>query len=152
MRENTNDLTNIQDVNDAPTNPKPTNRGSKGKYNAATKRIILDALSTGNLKKTAASVAGITEACLYAWIKDKPGFAEEVAAAEQKCLQECIDVIKTHGKNDWRAAAWIAERKEQQWIKQDKLDISSNGKEISFTIDFGKKIQEEDTGADTAAE
>ena len=80
---------------------------------------FLDGLALGLTHKLAAQRAGLGESTFYQWIaKGKEAssglyrdFADEVMRAEGEAAGRLLGQITLHASADWRAAAWILERR-----------------------------------------
>ena len=96
--------------------------------------VIIGMLEKGHYDTTAARTAGIAPGTMKSWIdkgrKDEDGiyyeFALAVEVAHQKgegfLVGKIIDAVDA---NDWRAAAWILERKyHKNWSKQSKVEVA----------------------------
>jgi len=108
----------------------------KGKYNEANVNKILQLIRAGNTYKTAHLSAGVASSTFYEWLNDKPEFKEAVEQAEQDAIIELLKCIKSAGDRDWRANAWILERRSQEYNKQEKVDVTSKDEKIEFTINI----------------
>ena len=115
-----------------------------GKYNPKTVKAITDALKEGNTRRTAFRLVGIGESTFYDRLVEHPEFKLAVEEAEAKALSEAVSCLKRAALTDWKAAAWVLERREPEWQKIEKVDHTSNGKTITFTIDFGRELKPED--------
>ena len=101
----------------------------KKKYKATqeTLRIIFDAILSGLTQRDAAALAGISEDTLSLWKKDSD-FSEQIRGKEIQYKQSLLQGIKEAGKKDWRADAWLLERKFRDEFTP-KNDISFERKE-----------------------
>lgn len=115
-----------------------------GKYNPKTLKIIFEALKEGNTRTTAFKLAGIGVSTGFEWLAEKEDFRQQVEEAEAKALSDAVTCLKRASLTEWKAAAWFLERKEAEWHKVEKIDHTTNGKEIIFTIDFGRELTPED--------
>lgn len=86
-----------------PARPRPT----------AEKRL-LQLLERGLTLDPAAVLTGIPNETVAAWLRDRPDFAQAVRVAQAKCRGRLEDTILRAAKTDWRAAAWILERRWSQ--------------------------------------
>ena len=144
------------------------------KFTAERKRKILEALSVGSSRRTAAAVAGIDEAALRRWIekgKDAaPGssfgkFAEDVAEAEAHPRMRALGVIYNELPNRPDLAWKFIERREPGYApplpnapeRQGPLVIElalAGGSPLELRaaeIVEGEIVAEESSGADPAA-
>ena len=89
------------------------------KLRADLQESFLDGLKLGLTHKLAAQRAGLGESTYYSWIakgrEAKSGlyreFLDEVMRVEGEAAGELLTQIGQHSKDDWRAAAWILERR-----------------------------------------
>ena len=116
-----------------------------GKYAPELVKKILDCLREGNTRTTAAHIANIGVSTFYDWLVEKPEFKKAVEQVEADSVSELVSKIKKAGDKDWRALSFLLERRSPEWNKQDKVDVTSNQKEIVFTIDLGRSNLTEDT-------
>ena len=98
-------------------------KGRPGKFTAATRDKVLAALRTGVWNKEAAIYAGVSEALLREWLalgrryrdqgveNDFTDFLAGCEAAQVGLKVFVLGSLVAAAKKDWRAAAFIAERK-----------------------------------------
>lgn len=94
-------------------------RGTKSKFTKARKDRILQAIGAGCSYEMAADYAGITRQTLWAWMKkgeegkDKNylTFLNDIKSAEVEGAMSNLGTIQDASKKDWKAAAWILERR-----------------------------------------
>ncbi len=103
--------------------PKKRKRGRPSKLNPERVETICGAIKRGLSQKTAAQLAGISEATLQGWIakgRQAPHgqyveFLKKLEGARGEGEKELVDIIKAavnaNGDADWRAAAWLLERR-----------------------------------------
>ena len=79
---------------------------------------IVEALKKGHTKANISKMLGLHGDTIRRWqSKDRSGderyagFDLRVKAAEEAAQGHLIDCITAHGEDDWRAAAWILERR-----------------------------------------
>ncbi len=111
--------------------------GARPKFTEATVSRLLTAIRAGLPFHLAADAAGISEATFYAWQRGqfprgaekhlKSQFLEELTRARGDSALRLIATVNRAAPDDWRAAAWILERR--------------------FPKDFGRNVLEV-TGAD----
>ena len=95
---------------------------------------IVEAISKGHYLITAAKLAGVGKSTISHWIKrgkdEDAGiyheFALEVEIAHQKgesfLVSTVVDAVES---GEWRAAAWMLERKYfKRWAKQSRVEVS----------------------------
>lgn len=101
------------------------------KYNKRTVSTICNLLKAGNTRRTSAIAGGISEETFYVWMKSKPEFSESVKKAEAEAEARNVAIINQAGKTSWQASAWWLERRRKEdFGRQDRVDITTNGKDI----------------------
>jgi transposase len=125
----------------AKTKPKTTKVGKFEKCSA----LVIDAVAKGCSYRQACSVAGIGEATFYVWMKQGQTaphgkfveFRESILKAEANNGQRMLELIQNHAVKDWKAAAWVLERRhgfckdgriDEQQI--EKVDLPTNTYEL----------------------
>ncbi len=73
--------------------------------------IILEALGDGMTQKDASMLAGISEDTLCNWKRNDSDFSDEMARKVVEYKQKLIKTIQKAGEKDWKASAWLLERK-----------------------------------------
>jgi hypothetical protein len=72
---------------------------------------ILAAVAAGTPYACAARIGGMSAQALRDWRKQDPGFADAFAEARAKSIASGVETIRAASKHDWRAAAWLLERR-----------------------------------------
>jgi len=72
---------------------------------------ILQALDAGHTRKVATAAGGICEETFRRWVAADPQLQQQVAQAEAVAEHSLVECIKRAGEVDWRAAAWLLERR-----------------------------------------
>lgn len=120
---------------------KPSIEYNNRKFTKENVDAIVDALCTGLPIKTTCGLVGIDETTFYEWKKNNPGFKEAIEATRAVYESNLIDLIRSNAPNDWRAAAWLLERRHpESWsLKKDiSIDVKkSDG--ADRVIDFLKQ-------------
>jgi hypothetical protein len=75
---------------------------------------ILAAVEAGAPYGSAARRGGMSHRSLNAWRAEDPEFAAEFAAAREESIITGVETIRAASKHDWRAAAWLLERRAPQ--------------------------------------
>lgn len=83
----------------------------KPKKTRARIELILENLRKGITKKAACSQAGIDRNTLYRWCETDKELAAEVEAAIDVSQSVLVNAVITASFTDWRAAAWMLERR-----------------------------------------
>ncbi len=118
----------------------------RSKLTAAVQKKIVASLRAGNWTKTAAQAGGITEACFYNWLARGENEAERVAADPRRRIKDierpfveffesvtrakgeaesnAVQAIAKAGKKDWRAFAWLLERRySDRWANTHRVEV-----------------------------
>jgi len=101
-----------------PTTTKPTTQKKLGKFEKV-RGVIVEAIANGASYRMACNVAGIVDSTFYTWMatgRDNPDtefatFRSEVLQAESQQGQKMLALIQQHAVKDWKAAAWVLERR-----------------------------------------
>lgn len=114
---------------------------AKPKITPGTTAIICQALRLGATYASAAEVAGIAESTFYNWIRRgtelKEGdkkvtrnnrlyleFLEEIKRVEAEAEMSMLSRINQSGNNDWKALAWILERRHpNRWANTQRIEV-----------------------------
>ena len=101
------------------------------KYTPDTVERICQFLKAGNTRKTSAIASGISEETFYTWMRDKLEFSESIKRAEEEAVARNVAIINKAGQTNWQASAWWLERRRKEdFGRQDRMDITTNGKDI----------------------
>ena len=93
------------------------------KYSEDVAIIICTYLRKGCTIEAACQAANIGRATYYRWMDEIPQFKEFVNATESDVEATLLDTIREFG--DWRAAAWILERRyPQRWGVKRELEVN----------------------------
>ncbi len=74
-------------------------------------QIILEALEDGMTQRDASMLAGISEDTLCLWKRNNSDFSEQMAQSVIKYKQKILKGIQKAGEKDWKALAYLAERR-----------------------------------------
>jgi hypothetical protein len=66
------------------------------------------------------------------WRKDLPDFDEAISAAEAAFIAEQTRNIRTAGKKNWQASAWLLERKWPQYFSQPQIQLNMGHNKPQF--------------------
>lgn len=121
---------------------------------AITKKIV-KALKAGATHDLAALYAGISRTTFYDWKargeageEDFSDFSDAIALAEGKGAVELLEKIKlaTKDPKEWRAGAWLLERRYPEQYGKQQLDIKHSGSVgLSWEQMFELGTQTQDT-------
>lgn len=93
---------------------------------------ICNAIAEGNTHRTSCAIAGVSHTFFYEWMNDDVAFADMVKEAEAEAERWHVENIKRHAKDNWLPSAWMLERRNpKEWGKKDKLDITTNDKDLN---------------------
>jgi transposase-like protein len=108
-------------------------------------RAICNALRLGNYIDVAARFGGITKETFYVWCRlgRKRGardphktFVEEVDRALAQCETQLLGNIRKAGEDDWKAAAWLLERRfRSRWGAIATVNLRRVAEEIANATD-----------------
>jgi len=98
------------------------------KYTTVRANQICDQIAKGLPILQSAIACGISRTTFYRWKDERPEFEEmvnqAVAVSEARLLNKISDA------EDWRAAAWVMERRfPDRWAKRDKVEMNLNRSE-----------------------
>ena len=66
------------------------------------------------------------------YVREFPEFSDAIKRAEEQAVEHYVNVIHAASGQTWQAAAWYLERRRPaDFSKQDKVDITTNGKDIN---------------------
>jgi hypothetical protein len=85
--------------------------GRPTKRTAELESQLLGAIEVGATFKLACELVSITEAVFCLWRREDASFALKVDAASAKGDLARLKTINGHGEQDWRAPAWLLERR-----------------------------------------
>lgn len=116
--------------------------GRPTKLTSEVQQAICDALERGEVHVHAIEHGGIGETTYYEWlakgeegIKPYAEFREATTRAEARGRKKIFDLIQTHVELDWRAGAFLLERRyPQHYGKAARVDLNVKGK---VEIDHG---------------
>jgi hypothetical protein len=107
------------------------------KLNDITERAICDNIRLGLTYKASAEAAGVSYAVFNEWMKDiRPHyvkFQEAVSRANAEARKILTMRIQSAATDDWRAAAWMLERRFRDEYGQ-AVDVTSGGEKITENI------------------
>jgi hypothetical protein len=72
---------------------------------------LFTALRAGNTRAAAPAYAGITDRTLRYWVEQSSVFSDALTRAEQEAEVALVANIRMAGQTDWRAHAWLLERR-----------------------------------------
>lgn len=117
--------------------------GRPTKFTPEVRARIIDALADGNYIETACALADVTYRCFREWVKQGQAegegeffqFSQDVTRAMADAEAKSIAMVRTHSADDWRAAAWILERRHpDRWANTQRVKLEVE-KEIRGVLD-----------------
>lgn len=115
--------------------------GRPSKLTSGCLERLTNALRAGHTRATAASLAGIGEFTLYAWLQaanqrdaapELVDFLEAIRKAEFEGEDALVSIIRNAAEKTWPAAAWILERRHRdKWAKRIKADVAATPPAVS---------------------
>jgi len=86
--------------------------------------ILLKAIESGVSIESACAIAGIHRSTWYEW-RDRPELQLQISQAIAKAEAALLATIRTAGITDWRASAWILERRySDTWGKRQEVQTA----------------------------
>ena len=110
----------IDNLNDK---DKSNTRVKNTKYTVILAHQICEHVSKGIPMRQAAQALGISESTFHRWRREKEEFAEMIDQAIGVSESRLITEISVN--EDWRAKAWILERRfPERWSKREQIDMN----------------------------
>jgi len=113
--------------------------GRPSKINGELVDAVLELVAHGSTFHAAAQAAGVDRTTLHAWRERGEAdldagkdtvyarLAHGLPRARARGEASLVDTIRAHATLDWRAAAWLLERRNpEDWAKRDSLDVNVN--------------------------
>ncbi len=100
--------------------------------------IILEALGDGMTQRDASMLAGISEDTLCIWKRTNSEFSEQMGQKAIEYKQKLMKRIEKAGEKDWKATAWLLERKFKKDFSQDpqlEKDLLYDFPPFGFNLD-----------------
>jgi len=103
------------------------------KYDPETVKVIIDAILDCMTYAGAADAGGISYETFNEWRKNHPEFSEAVLKANAEAKRLHLKRVNQAGKRDWRASAWMLERRwPEDYALKSALDLTSKGEKITW--------------------
>ena len=107
---------------------KTKSKQMNNKYTTLRANQICEQIAKGLPMIQSAIACNISKATFYRWREEKPEFEEMVTQAV--AVSEARLLNKISDSEDWRAAAWVMERRfPDRWTKKDKVEMNLNRSE-----------------------
>tara|TARA_Y100001973_G_scaffold99763_1_gene159497 strand:- start:164 stop:574 length:411 start_codon:yes stop_codon:yes gene_type:complete len=133
-------MSNKQDSTNKKREPRRT------QYHAAVVDALIESLSEGLTITASCGLVGIDRTTFYKWKQNYPEFKKAVDGARPIIEANMLQKIKDQAQTDWRAAAWILERRfPEDFSLKREVDLhvnKSNG--TNEVIEFIKQSEELD--------
>lgn len=132
--------------------------GRPTKLTAAVQRKIVKAIKAGATHDLAALYAGISRTSFYDWkARGEAGeegftnFSDAIELAEGKGAVDLLEKIKTAAQDpkEWRAGAWLLERRYPDMYGRQKLDINHSGTVALTWADMIRQSRGDDDSSDS---
>jgi hypothetical protein len=111
--------------------------GRPTKLSNEVEQDICAAIENGATLRASAEAAGIAYETMNEWMKDaRPRyvkFSDSVRRANARARTELIKQVKQHGRKDWRALAWILERRFKDEYGAN-VDVTTAGQAVKIQI------------------
>lgn len=124
-----------------------TQTGRPSKYTKETVSAILEKIRYGCTKTEAASACGIHRDTLNEWEHEYPEFAEAVERAEAEQIVGMVAMILGAGAEDWRATAWLLERRHPELFSlnphfktKEPVEYEFTGERAEAVLDLARSI------------
>lgn len=116
------------------------------KYTPEREKRILEALSAGVSRKTAAEYAGVDPDTMLQWMRRYPGFSAAVIEAESKVeVSAVVSVRQAWMAGDWRAAIeWLKRRRSAEWSETHRVEIINMVSEMAVAMGKDKEAAVEE--------
>ena len=99
--------------------------GRRSKKNQATLDSILEAIRIGITFERAAELHRVSRATIYRWRNEDPEFDKDVLEAVVYSEAILLQRINDKTADDWKAAAWILERRHpEQYSQRREIDVT----------------------------
>ena len=99
--------------------------GRRSKKNQATLDGILKAIRIGITFERAAELHRVSRATIYRWRNEDPEFDKDVLEAVVYSEAILLQRINDKTADDWKAAAWILERRHpEQYSQRREIDVT----------------------------
>jgi hypothetical protein len=112
--------------------------GRPTKLTKEVEEAICNAIISGATYRAASEAAGIAYETFNEWMKDERPqyvkFSDSIRAANGKARTELIKKIRKHGDKDWRALAWILERRFKDEYG-NSVDVTTGGEAVKVIIE-----------------
>lgn len=127
--------------------------GRKTKLTKQTTQKFVEAIKMGCTYALASQYAGVNPSTFYLWMKngknesspEESEFYKTIKRAEAEGAMTSLNLIQKAGLDDWRASAWLMERR-HQYIKTNQIKVQEPEEESTkhkTTVELLKDQQKE---------
>lgn len=108
--------------------------GRPSKYNEEIVQKLCSYIEAGLSEVDASLLVGINPDTFYRWKREKPEFSEAIKTAHAKFKAAAIKNIYAAAKKDWKATAWLLERKyPAEFAKRENVNLEGD---TTITVKF----------------
>jgi hypothetical protein len=109
--------------------------------NATVQSLVKEMVSLGIPRKLAAQLIHIDHTTFRQTLEQDDAFRAEVLEAEAQLARRCLAAVVKAADGDWKAAAWLLERKWPQFFgKAEKRELESS-RPKTLTVEYIKAIR-----------
>jgi hypothetical protein len=108
--------------------------------------IICKALNTGLSIRSSCSLANISESTYYRWYKENSDFRAAINKSHAEYEFKALSEIQEQGKKDWRAIAWVLERRHpESWSKNRTVKVQHSNTGHEVVLDMLRQVRDKST-------
>ncbi len=90
-------------------------------------QALVEAIETGLSIESACKLVGIHRSTFYEW-RERPEISSQIDRALAVAEAALLGSIREAGRGDWRASAWILERRyPESWSRRDTSRVEATG-------------------------
>lgn len=121
---------------------------AKTKYTPDTVDRIIAAVRRGMSDLDACIIADICQDTFYTWLKERAEFSEAISRARADWKDSLVKKVEAHGEKDWRALAFLLERKcPQEFGAIQRLQHSGDGGgPLKFVVELEEPVEDDEPG------
>jgi hypothetical protein len=109
------------------------------KYDEVHVELLIEALQKGATINGACAVGGITRKTYEVWKKTHPEFTEKIEFAIEKWRNLNAKIIQKAALTDWKAAAWLLERRDpENYGRREKVTMENVSPPSEIIIKLAK--------------
>ena len=108
--------------------------------------IICKALNTGLSIRSSCNLANISESTYYRWYKENSDFRAAIKKSYAEFEFKALSEIEDQGKKDWRAIAWILERRYPDgWSKNRTFKVQHSNTGHEAVLNMLRQVRDKST-------